>query len=1557
LSVSSFFAEHSLAQGTYGVEPILRSKGPGGHISTPSVIDFATGQFSLNGTVYNFGYSANQVPVLNGSGFLLDSALNNVGTAGTYGDATHTLTLTTDAKGRLTVVTTNAITPGGIGAVSAVTVGNLTPLFTSNVSGTTTQAVTFSLSNAAGYSWFGNSGSGSGAPTFNTSVFPASLMPAFTGDANNTAGTLSLTVTKINGTTMSGLATGILKNTTGTGVPSIAVAVDFPTLNQNTTGSAAKLTTARNIGGFSFDGTADATLDAIDGISSNGFLARTATNARTIRQMAGTTNQITVTNANGVSGDPVFSIPSNAQLSIAKITNLTAGFVKSASDGTLSLDTNTYLTGSAITISTTSPLLGGGDLSTNRTFSLAGLSGLGTANQVLGMNNGATAYEYKTISVGTSGSDFGVVLSGANAITFNLPTASSSNRGALSTADWTTFNNKQAALGFTPYNATNPSAYISGITSGMVTTALGFTPYNATNPSGYITSAGNAATATALATGRTLSITGDLTWTSPSFDGSGNVTNAGTLATVNGNVGSFGDSSHVATFTTNGKGLLTAAGSAAITPAAIGAEPAITVGAAAAYLNGIKGYSTFNSADGLYVNTASSVTTYGINNAGIANAKLANSTVSIAGTSIALGGSITLDTIDNGLAVNGLIVRTAANTRSARTLIGTTNQVSVSNGDGVSGNPTISVPSNAQLSIAKITNQTSNGFLKTGSSDGTLSIDTTSYQAALGYTAANDSAVVHLAGSETIGGSKIFSNPIGIGTTPIASMPIFAHAATDENFGVRGHADYTSGIQLDAWNDATSGYVPMAFRSTYFGFYGGAISAGTWNASPISDTYIASASTWNAKENALTFINGITRSTNTIGLGAITPSSVTASGPVNAADHTIGITGSYSANVVFEGDSITQQVSDVSGAPNGYNNYMGAAGADGVSAVPAIGTYNGIAVSPSVGQNVAVAGKTIQDLYETAARVNALYRQEAGMNVVVYDAGTNNLGLSPYLSAEQTYSLIEAICKHHRQNGWRVIVVGLTSRGGTQSGTGIAYDTLVGTVNALIRQNWAQFADHFVDWGVINGGSNEFNTGGYSNTTWYQGDQLHHTFAGGRKFASYIQPVINDLLTYYFQPQSNPLFVRANKTTHNANFPEGMLTLSNENPTGGLSEINFAFNKVVKGSVWMEADGASAKFDQPIQALSSTKVPTTGKGAVMYYDATYNYSHLQSYKWDATQAWEPWIIEGSSIKFATNGTDRMLLQNGLNLGNYGGSWADPGSGNFYMSGSLIATNLTGTLQTAAQPNVTSLGTLTSLTTSGNVTLPSTAVLTAGNTSLSYSGGYTTFSQASGNLIIGNYNTGVMYLDANVIHFRSGATNTTADGSGNWSFNGNVSANIFSGGSTTNPSSSTAGDVALQTQNAKGGVLWFGNDSTRYLQWSSGVSAYVFGNASIYVNGTLYTSSAAVKQNIKDYQPSKTSTATNAVLNLKPRTYQYKSLPNQNRVGFVAEEVQKILPEAVMPAPDDPAAPGEKRLGIDPMVLIASLTQEVQQQRKEIDELKAAQSKTISSPSPTPANSF
>lgn len=75
---------------------------------------------------------------------------------------------------------------------------------------------------------------------------------------------------------------------------------------------------------------------------------------------------------------------------------------------------------------------------------------------------------------------------------------------------------------------------------------------------------GNAGTATALATGRTISATGDVAYTSASFDGSSNVTGTATLATVNSNVGSFGSSSSIPVVTVNAKGLVTAVSTATV---------------------------------------------------------------------------------------------------------------------------------------------------------------------------------------------------------------------------------------------------------------------------------------------------------------------------------------------------------------------------------------------------------------------------------------------------------------------------------------------------------------------------------------------------------------------------------------------------------------------------------------------------------------------------------------------------------------------------------------------------------------------------------------------------------------------------------------------------------------------------------------------------------------------------------------------------------------------------------------------------------------------------------
>jgi hypothetical protein len=66
-------------------------------------------------------------------------------------------------------------------------------------------------------------------------------------------------------------------------------------------------------------------------------------------------------------------------------------------------------------------------------------------------------------AVGTSGTDF-AISSSVDTHTFNLPTASATNRGALSSADWTTFNSKEPAL--TKGNLTEATSAVLTITGG-----------------------------------------------------------------------------------------------------------------------------------------------------------------------------------------------------------------------------------------------------------------------------------------------------------------------------------------------------------------------------------------------------------------------------------------------------------------------------------------------------------------------------------------------------------------------------------------------------------------------------------------------------------------------------------------------------------------------------------------------------------------------------------------------------------------------------------------------------------------------------------------------------------------------------------------------------------------------------------------------------------------------------------------------------------------------------------------------------------------------------------
>ena len=96
-------------------------------------------------------------------------------------------------------------------------------------------------------------------------------------------------------------------------------------------------------------------------------------------------------------------------------------------------------------------------IQTTFTTGIAALDGLTSAAQYF--------------QVGTTGSDFNIGTTGTDTHTFNLPTASASNRGALSSTDWTIFNNKQDALGFTSVTNARTISTTSPLSGGGDLTA------------------------------------------------------------------------------------------------------------------------------------------------------------------------------------------------------------------------------------------------------------------------------------------------------------------------------------------------------------------------------------------------------------------------------------------------------------------------------------------------------------------------------------------------------------------------------------------------------------------------------------------------------------------------------------------------------------------------------------------------------------------------------------------------------------------------------------------------------------------------------------------------------------------------------------------------------------------------------------------------------------------------------------------------------------------------------------------------------------------------------
>jgi hypothetical protein len=104
-----------------------------------------------------------------------------------------------------------------------------------------------------------------------------------------------------------------------------------------------------------------------------------------------------------------------------------------------------------------------GNLTSQQTYTLPNASG--TIALVGGAGVG-TVTSVAALTLGTSGTDLNSTVANSTTtpvITLNVPTASATNRGALSAADWTTFNNKQNAL-TNPVTGTGTTNYLAKFT-------------------------------------------------------------------------------------------------------------------------------------------------------------------------------------------------------------------------------------------------------------------------------------------------------------------------------------------------------------------------------------------------------------------------------------------------------------------------------------------------------------------------------------------------------------------------------------------------------------------------------------------------------------------------------------------------------------------------------------------------------------------------------------------------------------------------------------------------------------------------------------------------------------------------------------------------------------------------------------------------------------------------------------------------------------------------------------------------------------------------------------
>jgi hypothetical protein len=180
-------------------------------------------------------------------------------------------------------------------------------------------------------------------------------------------------------------------------------------------------------------------------------------------------NQIT----NGANYITLTSLSAGAGISYNNTTGVIASTITQYTDALAraSISLTTTGTSGAATYNSTTGVLNvpqyapdlSGYVPTSRTLTINGTAFDLSANRSWSVG---TVTSVAALTIGTTGTDLSSTVANSTTtpvITLNVPTASATNRGALSSADWTTFNNKQNAL-TNPVTGTGTTNYLPKFT-------------------------------------------------------------------------------------------------------------------------------------------------------------------------------------------------------------------------------------------------------------------------------------------------------------------------------------------------------------------------------------------------------------------------------------------------------------------------------------------------------------------------------------------------------------------------------------------------------------------------------------------------------------------------------------------------------------------------------------------------------------------------------------------------------------------------------------------------------------------------------------------------------------------------------------------------------------------------------------------------------------------------------------------------------------------------------------------------------------------------------------